>query len=1151
MSISNKISFRKLISAVLVLVMLVGFCAPLTAITASAAAPTSYTDITSGSTASVNINSSGSSRYFRFVPTQNGTYNFYSSNNSGDPYGYLLDAYGEVLVSNDDGAGNGGNFLISYSCTANTVYYVRAAMCGGSTGSYTLNVTREASNSTDPLVTTAGTNTYALFNSGRGGSGYSSSVNPGSFTNGGYDIYVGSLGSSRLGLGFTVEQEVIERAIVTIYAYDVDEGAGERDIIYLVDETDGSETQLSGYLSGMDSQWNTTTMYIDAAHFEVGHTYHLKLREAVSGWVVYVRTASIQLTTYGEQVIDPVTPTITEHSLSASISNSGYVTTSLFLKSNLDVSYTLEYAATIGGDQRGSSLNQSVTVTPDGVTKNVSFSLESGAPAGSYQINVTVKDASGNPVATYFTTAGYSYKAVSYNSNGGSNNVPIDTSNYSSGNTVSVLFNYIPSRYGYTFLGWATSSTATVPEFTENGNNTFTMGSGDVTLYAVWKADACEHTETELIVEIEPDCTTRGMGHTVCSDCGETVSTNDYVSALGHSYEITSSTGATCTVDGETVMTCSVCQAEKRQITYAAGHSFGGDNVCDGCGFEVEAHTHDYSESTIQATCTTVGYTVYTCPCGYSYRQDYTDQLGHRWDNGVTTAPATCTESGEMLYSCTECTATYTEIIPAAHSWTENVTTPATCTTDGELERTCSVCGEEETVVIPAAHDWVEVSVITPATCTGEGETEYTCNSCGTTDTMATDVLGHRFENGACVRCAATITDVVTPDSDHPEYGMYFEIDDIISNYGPDFINEYGVLLDFNDGANIKKVAVFLVQDGTMWRRCIACVGEGITYATYVPYLSYDEDIKYTGLNSEWINVFNLSENGQGIWCYSDFATIGVNLQDRNGNLLLSLYDIGQAGAKTRVFDDLDEMIAWLTEDSDCITHTEGSWILGAPATVTSTGYRYTECTACGIMVSRELIPTLAVSEIEDVCTKAGATVDVYITIQNNPGITGAVFTLNYDPALRLVDAKAGGALGTLNLTLPGFYENGCRFVFDGAGTDDASNGTILILTFEVPADASVATVYNVELSFSSGDIINESGESVELEIASGQITVEELTGDVNDDGVVDVRDVIALRRYLSSGYEVTVDEAGADINGDGEISVADIVELRRYLVNG
>ena len=57
--------------------------------------------------------------------------------------------------------------------------------------------------------------------------------------------------------------------------------------------------------------------------------------------------------------------------------------------------------------------------------------------------------------------------------------------------------------------------------------------------------------------------------------------------------------------------------------------------------------------------------------------------------------------------------------------------------------------------------------------------------------------------------------------------------------------------------------------------------------------------------------------------------------------------------------------------------------------------------------------------------------------------------------------------------------------------------------------------------------------------------------GDCNGDGVVDGRDLVRLRRYLSGadGEENGVDAApGADCNGDGVIDGRDLIRLRRYL---
>ena len=79
---------------------------------------------------------------------------------------------------------------------------------------------------------------------------------------------------------------------------------------------------------------------------------------------------------------------------------------------------------------------------------------------------------------------------------------------------------------------------------------------------------------------------------------------------------------------------------------------------------------------------------------------------------------------------------------------------------------------------------------------------------------------------------------------------------------------------------------------------------------------------------------------------------------------------------------------------------------------------------------------------------------------------------------------------------------------------------------------------------------LNADLETVDVEIESGSITVVNTIGDVNDDGTVDVADVIVLRRYLVGGYEVTIDTTAADMDADGEITVADVVLLRRFLVS-
>lgn len=50
---------------------------------------------------------------------------------------------------------------------------------------------------------------------------------------------------------------------------------------------------------------------------------------------------------------------------------------------------------------------------------------------------------------------------------------------------------------------------------------------------------------------------------------------------------------------------------------------------------EPTVHTHSYTATVVEPTCIKMGYTVYTCSCGYSYIGNYTDTIDHNYVNGV------------------------------------------------------------------------------------------------------------------------------------------------------------------------------------------------------------------------------------------------------------------------------------------------------------------------------------------------------------------------------------------------------------------------------------------------------------------------------------------------------------------------------------
>ncbi len=76
---------------------------------------------------------------------------------------------------------------------------------------------------------------------------------------------------------------------------------------------------------------------------------------------------------------------------------------------------------------------------------------------------------------------------ITYDANGGDGaSVPVDSNIYPEGYAAPVKFSPVPTRTGYDFLGWAESPDAAVPGYTSSGTATLSMGTEDVTLYAVW-----------------------------------------------------------------------------------------------------------------------------------------------------------------------------------------------------------------------------------------------------------------------------------------------------------------------------------------------------------------------------------------------------------------------------------------------------------------------------------------------------------------------------------------------------------------------------------------------------------------------------------------------------------------------------------------
>ena len=126
-----------------------------------------------------------------------------------------------------------------------------------------------------------------------------------------------------------------------------------------------------------------------------------------------------------------------------------------------------------------------INATSYSITSSDDTILFSSLSQGSYVFKITGYDVDGKSGSASFNftvvKSGTTTYTVSYNANGGSGEPSSQTKIK---DTTLTLSTQKPTRDGYTFLGWATSSSATSAQYQPGGSYT---SNASVTLYAVWE----------------------------------------------------------------------------------------------------------------------------------------------------------------------------------------------------------------------------------------------------------------------------------------------------------------------------------------------------------------------------------------------------------------------------------------------------------------------------------------------------------------------------------------------------------------------------------------------------------------------------------------------------------------------------------------
>ena len=270
------------------------------------------------------------------------------------------------------------------------------------------------------------------------------------------------------------------------------------------------------------------------------------------------------------------------------------------------------------------------------------------------------------------------------------------------------------------------------PTCTEPGCDAYeTCSRCDHTTYV--ERPALKHDLRQRVIKA-PTCTQMGWAYETCSRCD--YSATPLLPVLNHDLKQHAAKAPTCTEKGwDAYDTCSRCDYTTYAELPALNHDLvqheaqaptctepGWDayETCSRCDYttrkELPALNHDYQAVTVEPTCETDGYTVFTCSrCKDSYTADPTDQLGHQfgaWSpNGTGAQSASCLRDGCAHTGSTDC-----------RKFTFR-------TAEGEALTFCPVCGQAENAaqleMIEAATAWANSGSLSAEDVTARTNGEY------------------------------------------------------------------------------------------------------------------------------------------------------------------------------------------------------------------------------------------------------------------------------------------------------------------------------------------------------------------------------------------------------------------------------------------
>ena len=240
------------------------------------------------------------------------------------------------------------------------------------------------------------------------------------------------------------------------------------------------------------------------------------------------------------------------------------------------------------------------------------------------------------------------------------------------------------------------------------------------------------------------------------------------------------------------------------------------------------------------------------------------------------------------------------------------------------------------------------------------------------------------------------------------------------------------------------------------------------------------------------------------------------------------------------------------TETIPAKGHTEGDWVVITEATATADGLKRQSCTVCGETLAEEVIPAtsdtgdtplsnIAMSAGSNLTAIPGGTVTVPVSISNPDGVALGAVEISYE-------LPSGVTIASVNL---GSCAEGSMIVNTNptaivtTTNSIAGSGKLLDLVLTISDTVSLPAQITIRPS-----VIPADGNAL-VTLSSIHVTLEEdkgLPGDVNEDGTVNLVDIMQTARYVYVNSTMSINLRNADVNEDGTINLVDIMRIARIV---